>query len=110
MNTWLLEVLGQMDIIIDDIKYCPHHPDDGCDCRKPKIGMLIEAQAKHGIDLSRSFFVGDMVSDMKAGRNAGCITILIRDESNYRNDGAEQYADYVVAGLAEAADIINSSE
>ncbi|PJA28455.1 MAG: D,D-heptose 1,7-bisphosphate phosphatase [candidate division Zixibacteria bacterium CG_4_9_14_3_um_filter_46_8] len=109
LNRWLLSVLNQLKIKIDDIIYCPHHPDEECLCRKPKIGMLLKSKQKYDIDLKRSFFIGDMDSDMLTGRNAGCATILIRDSENNLNDGAEQHADYIVDSLLKAAEIINNS-
>ncbi len=57
---------------IDDVFYCPHLPQVGCTCRKPASGMLLRADERYGIDLSRSFIVGDRWSDMTAGRNVGC--------------------------------------
>ena len=57
---------------IKDIFYCPHHPDAGCDCRKPLPGLILQACAAHGIDPSRSIMVGDSVKDIDCGRNAGC--------------------------------------
>jgi D-glycero-D-manno-heptose 1,7-bisphosphate phosphatase len=65
--------------IIDDIAYCPHKPSAGCQCRKPKPGMLRELAKKHNIDLSQSWMVGDMESDIHAGRMAGCQTALIKE-------------------------------
>ncbi|MBI3004093.1 MAG: HAD family hydrolase [Ignavibacteriales bacterium] len=69
---------------IDEIYYCPHHPELGkppynisCDCRKPKTGMLTAAARKFGINLSQSFVVGDRFIDIKAGENAGCTTVLV---------------------------------
>jgi D-glycero-D-manno-heptose 1,7-bisphosphate phosphatase len=55
--------------------YCPHAPWDSCGCRKPSPGMLLRASAELGIDLARSFLVGDKPSDVEAGRRAGCYTI-----------------------------------
>ncbi|MCP4634406.1 MAG: D-glycero-beta-D-manno-heptose 1,7-bisphosphate 7-phosphatase [candidate division Zixibacteria bacterium] len=109
LNKWLKDLLNQLNIRLDDILYCPHHPDDNCDCRKPKIGMLISAKNKFGIELENSFFIGDMVSDMKAGRNAGCTTILVRENNIIKNDGAKDFADHIVESLKQAADIINDS-
>jgi len=106
LNEWLLNTLRQLDIIIDDINYCPHHPDDNCDCRKPKIGMLIQAKEEYDIDLENSYFIGDMISDMLTGRNAGCKTILIRAGNRHSGDGAEKFADFIVKSLLEAAKII----
>lgn len=62
---------------LDAIYHCPHHPDDDCDCRKPKPGMLLRAAAEHDIDLRRSFVIGDKMSDLEAGRRAGSNTILV---------------------------------
>jgi D-glycero-D-manno-heptose 1,7-bisphosphate phosphatase len=62
---------------LDDIQVCFHDDGDGCDCRKPLPGMLLSAAARHGVDLSSSFMVGDRWRDIEAGRRAGCATILI---------------------------------
>jgi len=63
--------------MVDDIILCAHRQDEGCECRKPKPGMLIAASAKHRIDLSKSFMIGDRASDIEAGKRAGCRTIFI---------------------------------
>lgn len=66
---------------IDGYYFCPHHPDFGenrnCNCRKPKPGLLIEAQQEHGIDLSSSFTIGDKISDVSAGLAVGTGAILV---------------------------------
>jgi len=80
--------LGKQGAYIDDLFYCPHHPDKGfdgerpeykidCDCRKPKPGMIFKAAKKYNIDLLRSYMVGDDMRDVKAGINAGCIPVLL---------------------------------
>lgn len=61
----------------DDIYVCFHGRDDGCECKKPKPGMLFEAARKWGIDLAASYFVGDTESDTGAAKAAGCKSILI---------------------------------
>lgn len=87
-------LLGREGAYVDDIFYCPHHPDKGftgecpeykikCTCRKPEPGMLMEAAKKYNIDLPQSWMIGDSISDIEAGRNAGCRTIYIgKDELN----------------------------
>jgi transaldolase len=82
---------------------CYHDNADNCDCRKPKPGMLIRAAREHGIDLSRSFMVGDRWGDIEAGRAAGCKTLLI--ELPY-SKGHRCTPDARVADLAEAAALI----
>lgn len=79
-------LLGQEGAYIDDLFYCPHHPDKGfegeraeykveCRCRKPEPGMLLQAAGKYNIDLGASYMVGDDERDMEAGRRAGCRTV-----------------------------------
>lgn len=60
-----------------DIFFCPHHPDDDCDCRKPEPGMIFQAKTRHGIDLLRTVMVGDNAKDILCGQNAGCGTTLL---------------------------------
>ncbi|HYA43871.1 MAG TPA: HAD family hydrolase [Syntrophobacteraceae bacterium] len=57
--------------------YCPHRPDDKCECRKPAPAMILVACRFAGIDPCRTFFIGDRESDMKAAENAGCPGIRI---------------------------------
>lgn len=69
---------------LDDIFVCMHGRDGGCECKKPKPGMLLQAAEKWNIDLRSSFVVGDMASDVCAGKTAGCRTILI--DCDYNKD------------------------
>jgi histidinol phosphatase-like enzyme len=62
---------------IERFYFCPHSPDAGCFCRKPKIGMFLEAQKDFGIDLKNTFYVGDKQTDVLAARGAGCKSILL---------------------------------
>ena len=62
---------------IDRLIYCPHQPEDECDCRKPKPGMLLQAAAEMGIDLTQSYLIGDAASDIQAGQQVGCRTFLV---------------------------------
>ncbi len=57
---------------IKDIFFCPHMPDQGCTCRKPRPGLILQAAEKYGIDLTNSCMVGDSVKDMECAENAGC--------------------------------------
>jgi len=63
---------------IDGIFYCPHHPDENCDCRKPKTGLLEKIQDEFHCDLSGCFFVGDSQKDIQAAQAFGCEPILVR--------------------------------
>jgi D-glycero-D-manno-heptose 1,7-bisphosphate phosphatase len=88
---------------VDDIKVCFHTDKDGCDCRKPKPGMLLAAAQQHGIDLSASYMVGDRWRDIAAGRAAGCTTIFV--DYGYEQDGPNE-PDHVSTSLPEAVEII----
>jgi D-glycero-D-manno-heptose 1,7-bisphosphate phosphatase len=94
----------------DGVYYCPHHPDDGCDCRKPGPGMFRRAAAEHGLDLGRSFVVGDKVSDIRAGMLLGCRTVLVLTgygvEEARRAGAAGLTPDHVAADLGAAADSV----
>ncbi|WP_274970525.1 HAD-IIIA family hydrolase [Lachnoanaerobaculum orale] len=93
----LKTLLGEKGAFVDDIFYCPHHPDKGfegevpelkfdCDCRKPKTGMIDEAVKKYNIDLSKSYMVGDSTMDLELARNAGVKSVLV-DTGFAGNDG-----------------------
>ncbi len=86
---------------LDDCYVCYHDDADGCACRKPKPGMLLEAAAAHGIDLAGSFMVGDRWRDVDAGAAAGCRTVWI--DRGYRERAPEHAADARVETLAAAA-------
>ena len=62
---------------VDDVLYCPHRPDEQCDCRKPKPGMLLEAARRWDINLEQSYMVGDAASDIIAGQRVGCRTFIV---------------------------------
>ncbi len=85
-------------ITVDDVRFCLHGPDAGCSCRKPAPGMLVAAAAARGIDLERSVMLGDRESDVSAGRQAGCTTILLGSTSSS--------ADHTVASLSEVVGIL----
>jgi len=82
----------------DAFYYCPHHPDEHCSCRKPQSGMLIKARCDHGIDLKRSFVVGDKDDDMLLARAIGAKGILVKTGKAETSP----YADAVVEGLGAA--------
>jgi histidinol-phosphate phosphatase family protein len=65
---------------IDAIYYCPHNWDENCECRKPKPGMLFQAQRDFSLDLSRTLFIGDDERDGQAADAAGCLSALVSDQ------------------------------
>jgi D-glycero-D-manno-heptose 1,7-bisphosphate phosphatase len=91
------------ELPVDAVKACFHRREDHCDCRKPKPGMILEAAGELGIDLPRSFMVGDRGSDVDAGRAAGCTTVFI--DLGYA-EPAPDGPDFIVHSIAEAAHVI----
>ncbi len=88
---------------VASVEMCPHAQTAGCDCRKPMPGMLTRAARQFGLDLSRSFMVGDRAGDIDAGAAAGCRTIFI-DRGYDRPQ--KNLPERTVASLAEAVDYI----
>ncbi len=74
--------LEKHNVKIEKIYYCPHGWDDGCECRKPKPGMLFQAAREYDLDLSKSLFIGDDERDLQAGNAAGCRTLLVDAEAS----------------------------
>jgi D-glycero-D-manno-heptose 1,7-bisphosphate phosphatase len=83
--------LGKQGAFVDDIFFCPHHPDKGfpgeraelkidCECRKPKPGLILQAAARYNIDPAESFMVGDSLRDVQAGNRAGCRSVLLSEK------------------------------
>jgi D-glycero-D-manno-heptose 1,7-bisphosphate phosphatase len=91
------------ELPVDVIKACFHGHGDRCECRKPNPGMILEAASELGIDLAKSYMVGDRASDVEAGRRTGCATVFI--DLDYA-EPAPAAPDYVVRSVAEAADVI----
>jgi D-glycero-D-manno-heptose 1,7-bisphosphate phosphatase len=117
IHTKLERELEREGAWIDRIYYCPHHPTEGkppynvvCSCRKPETGMLRQAAQEFGLDLRRSFVVGDRIVDIQAGRAAGATTILVMtgygphalDEC--RENGV--IPDFIAANITDATRII----
>lgn len=86
---------------LDAIYVCEHGRDDGCNCKKPKPGMLLQAAQEHSIDLGQSYIIGDTENDIKAGQAVGAVTILINTPRNQ-----DLIADIRVNNLTEAVDAI----
>jgi D-glycero-D-manno-heptose 1,7-bisphosphate phosphatase len=95
---------------IDAMYYCPHRPEDHCDCRKPLPGMLLQASRDFGIDPTDAVFVGDAHRDIRAGNAAGCKTVLVLSGSLAARDVAalDPAPDHVAADLGEAVEWITN--
>lgn len=100
---------------IKDIFFCPHTPEDGCDCRKPEPGLIYQAQKKYQIDLSVSIMVGDNAKDIECAGRAGCgLSVLVKSE-NFSNaerllSESKIFPDYTASNLYDAANWILGHE
>lgn len=109
----VVELLAREGEHLDAFEYCLHHPDGPdpelgcvCECRKPAPGLLLRAVVEHGVDLGRSWMVGDSDSDVQAGAAAGTRTVLIRSpRSRHRRRGGV-HPDLEVDDLRSAAEAI----
>lgn len=112
----LRTMLADEGVTLAGFYYCPHLPDGivpayarNCSCRKPQPGLIRAAAAAHGLDLTRSWVVGDILDDVEAGRRAGCATVLI-DNGNETEWALsdERVPHYVVASIVEASAAITA--
>lgn len=112
INLRIEKKLKSEGIEITATYYCPHLPEDNCDCRKPKTKMIFDAQKKYKLDLSKSYVIGDKLTDIKFGQNAGVKTILLltgygRKEWRIKSeaDGSIK-PDFVARNILDAANWI----
>lgn len=74
----MLQIMQKCGIIVEDLRYCPHRPDEGCACRKPAPGMLMSLIQAHQIDPQTAIMIGDALTDIAAAQACGCRTIMVR--------------------------------
>ena len=116
----LYTLLGREGAYLDGLYFCPHHPDKGfegevpelkldCDCRKPKTGMLIKAEADFNADLTNSWFIGDTTMDVQTGKNAGMRTIMLQS-GDPKKEKFSVTPDMVADDLLDAVNMILSGK
>lgn len=103
LHSWLLSSLKKKKARIDRIYYCPHRIEENCACRKPKIGLLLKAVQDYGINLSKSWFVGDSETDVLTGKEGNLKTIMLKSR-NFKKP--RHQPDFYAKNLLEAAQII----
>ncbi len=96
LTKWMIKKFESEDIIISDVQYCPHTPDENCNCRKPKTGMIDNILEKFDIDISSSWLIGDKSSDIKCAKNAN-IKNTIQVKSGHSFTQSE--ADFIIDKL-----------
>jgi D-glycero-D-manno-heptose 1,7-bisphosphate phosphatase len=106
----ILTLLAEEKGVFDGVRMCLHHPDGVvgefsgvCACRKPQPGMLLEAAAEYGIDLARSWMIGDTDADVLAGRAVGVRTVLVSTEGTAHKRSGSVRADVVAENIGDAA-------
>ena len=106
LTKWMLLQFEKNDISIDGVYFCPHHPDGliqeyskKCDCRKPEPGMLLQAMQELHLDMKMSILIGDKVSDVQAGINAGVGTNILVKTGKELDLNKAVIADQVVDSL-----------
>ena len=77
IHNYFQKFLKENNTFIDDFYFCPHRPDENCQCRKPNPGMLIKAVQDYNIDMNQSFMIGNSLTDVQAAQKAGCKGILL---------------------------------
>lgn len=117
MHDYLTAELAKQGVRLDGIYYCPHHPDGvvepfavACLCRKPQPGMLLRAAQERDIDLSRSWFVGDILDDVEAGNRAGCRTVLVDLGTEKTPTTEMRCPTYIARSTRQALQLIRASE
>lgn len=107
VNRRLAELLEAEGAALDAIYVCPHRPDEGCPCRKPRPGMVHRAAAALAFDPRRAYVVGDKSTDIELGRAVGATTILVRTGYGAATErGWQLAADHVADDIGAAADWI----
>jgi len=117
MHEYLARELERDGVYLDGIYHCPHHPDGVipelsilCECRKPRPGMVLQAAADLGLDLRRSWLVGDILDDVEAGNRAGCRTILVDLGTEQPPRTRERYPAFIARDTLHALRIIKANE
>jgi len=117
INKRLKTLLGENGVYVEDVYFCPHHPDKGypeenkdykikCKCRKPDIELIEKAKLKYNIDLENSWFIGDTTIDIQTGINANMNTILLNTGEAGRDGKYNVKPDYVCNNILDAVNII----
>lgn len=108
--------LNQKGVFIDKVYICPHHPEavvaklkKACNCRKPKLGLLLKAVREMKLDLRKSVIIGDKASDVEAGSSVGCKTIIFvhsEDTKNKVEKSKKSKADFNILDISKATSAI----
>lgn len=107
LNNYIEKILRKNGVKINAIYFCPHRPQDGCKCRKPKTGLIEEAKKDFEIDIKKSFLIGDKGSDIKLGKRMKIKTILVKTgQANNELKNKKINPDFIIKNLLELKKIL----
>ena len=105
LTEWMVGEFAKNGVKISKVYHCPHNESSLCDCRKPKPGMIFQAQNEFDFDLENSWLIGDKESDIEAGINAG-VGRLVLSKSGHKIDELGTKANFVVNSIADISTIL----
>ena len=105
LTKWIIQQFKLNNINLLDVFHCPHGPDSSCNCRKPKPGMLLEAQNKYSVDMPNSWLIGDKETDILAANNAGITNTILLRSSHKVNEGTSN-AKNILYSMSDCKNII----
>ncbi|MGL5485020.1 MAG: D-glycero-alpha-D-manno-heptose-1,7-bisphosphate 7-phosphatase [Shewanella sp.] len=114
LTKYMLDVLHDAGVYIDEVIFCPHHPDGinayrmNCSCRKPHSGMIDYAVEKYSLERSRSIMIGDKLSDINAGINASLYKKFLVSTGHSLTDECIRYSDGVFDSLSDLKEYLHN--
>lgn len=107
LTSWMLKEFEKEGITIAQVEFCPHSPDEICQCRKPKTGMIENILKNFNIDLEHSWLIGDKEADIECAKNAK-IQNAIQVKSGHTFDETQSKADFVCESIADCVKVVSS--
>jgi D-glycero-D-manno-heptose 1,7-bisphosphate phosphatase len=105
LTAWMLQEFQKNKIVISQVEFCPHGPNDQCQCRKPKTAMIDNILKNFNIDLEHSWLIGDKTSDIQCAKNAG-IKNTIQVKSGHTFDEEKSQANFVCKSIMDCVNVI----
>lgn len=106
LHHYMENIFSENECAVDRVYYCPHGPNDNCECRKPKPGMIVQAVKEFDIDLNESWLIGDKNTDLLAGKNAGVKNLVLVRSGHIVNE-EEPLAHYIFDSIYNVIDMLS---
>ena len=107
LTKWMLNQFSKKNISILDVFFCPHGPKSKCSCRKPKPGMLVDAQNQYNIDLEKSWMIGDKETDIEAANLAGINNTILLRSGHLINESISN-AKFIIDSIKQSKEVIKT--